>query len=245
MTILRKAAATLAFTLLPASTAFAQWYVGGDGGVNILADSDISGQNNTSATIGSKTGYVLQMQGGYDFGGPKAELEIGYRNSGIKTLTDVDNAGGQTSSLSFMANGQYEFLPQEKWHPFVGAGIGMARVTARWSENGSTIVDDSDWVFAYQVFTGIGYDLNKAWQVKAQYRYFATEDVELGSSSNSKFSAENHNHAFMVGVTYRFGAKPAATAQAEPAPLAQSTPSYVAMDAQPRRLWLPGPRHPR
>lgn len=245
MTILHKIAITLAFTLLPASGAFAQWYVGGDGGVNVLTDSKISGQDNTSATIGSKTGYVLQMEGGYDFGGPKAELEVGYRNSGIKTLTDVNSAGGRTSSLSFMANAQYEFLPGEKWHPFIGAGIGMAQVTARWSEAGSNIVDDSDWVFAYQAFVGVGYDLSKAWQLKAQYRYFATEDVELASSDNNKFSAENENHAFMVGVTYRFGRKTASVAQAETATPTDAPLSYAAMDAQPRRLWLPGPRQPR
>lgn len=144
-----------------------------------------------------------------------------------------------------MVNGQYEFLPKEKWHPFVGAGIGMARVTARWTENGNNIVDDADWAFAYQAFAGVGYDLGNAWQLKAQYRYFTTEDVDFVSSSNSKFSAENDNHAFMVGMTYRFGGKNASAAQAETAPTANGVMSYAAMDSQPRRLWLPEPRQSR
>lgn len=94
MTTIDKAALILAFCAFPLSQSLAQWYVGGDGGINVLADSKITSENNSTGTIGSKTGYVLQVEGGYDFGGPKAELEIGYRNSGIKTLTDVDSAGG-------------------------------------------------------------------------------------------------------------------------------------------------------
>lgn len=216
MRIIHHAAFIFLMAALP-TLAHAQWYVGVDGGVNILEDAKISDARGNSATVGSKTGYVLQMQGGYDFGGPKAEFEIGYRNSGLKTVADTSEVGGHSSSLSFMTNGIYEFLPKSSWHPFVGAGIGMARVSARWEENGSNMVEDSDWQFAYQAMAGIGYDLTRNWGVKAQYRYFATLDPEFTTSGGNTISAENHNHAVLLGLTYTFGATKADTTQAAPA----------------------------
>ena len=109
-----------------------------------------------------------------------------------------------TSALSFMTNGVLSFLPNRSWHPFVGAGIGMSRISAEWKVNGSKVVDDSDWVFAYQAFAGVSYDLTKNWELSAQYRYFATQDPEFSDNSGDRFSGEYASHAILAGVSYKF-----------------------------------------
>ena len=233
MRILQSAAAALALTIAVPGTSQAQWYVGVDGGANILEDAKVSDQTGRTTPVGSKTGYVLQMQGGYDFGGPKAEFEIGYRNSGLSNIADINDVGGHSSSLSFMTNGIYEFMPKASWHPFVGAGIGMARVSVRWKESGTTSVKDSDWQFAYQAMTGISYDLTKNWGLKAQYRYFATLDPEFTSTDGDyNITSENHNHAFMLGLTYTFGSATPKAVQAIPA-------ARTAMANAPSRVFAP------
>lgn len=198
------------FLALP-TIAHAQWYVGADAGVNFLQDSDIKSKDssNDKSTAGNDTGYALQAHGGYafkpfSFATPRLEAEVGYRNSGLKSLTDVTNASGDTSSLSFMANGVLSFLPNRSWHPFVGAGIGMSRISAEWKVNGSKEVDDSDWVFAYQAFAGVSYDLTKNWELSAQYRYFGTQDPEFSDSSGNRANGEYGSHAILAGFAYKF-----------------------------------------
>lgn len=195
---------------LNAGLAQAQWYVGADGGVNFLQGEDITGKQNDGTTFtdksGNKTGYAVQMHGGYNFGGPKAEFEVGYRGATLKSLAEVSGkVSGETTSLSLMTNGVYEFLPNSKWHPFVGAGVGMARVGADWKVNGNRVLNDSDWVFAYQGFAGVAYDIDKNWGVNAQYRYFATQDAKLTDGDGGTAEFGYHSHAILAGVTYKLG----------------------------------------
>lgn len=195
---------------LNAGLAHAQWYVGADGGVSLIHDEDISGKDTNGSTwtdkSGSETGYAVQMHGGYDFGGPRAEVELGYRGSSLKSLAEVDGkVSGETTSLSLMANGIYQFLPQSKWHPFVGAGVGMARVGADWKVDGEDALSDTDWVFAYQGFAGVVYDIDKNWGVNAQYRYFATQDAKFTDTDGQAVEFGFGSHAILVGLTYNFG----------------------------------------
>lgn len=198
------------FLALP-TTVHAQWYVGADAGVNFAQDSDIKFKDgtNNNLTASADTGYALQVHGGYafkpfSFATPRAEAEVAYRNSGLKSLTDVTDSSGDTSSLSLMANGVLSFLPNRSWHPFVGAGIGMSRINAEWKVNGSRAVNDSDWVFAYQAFAGVSYDLTKNWELTAQYRYFGTQDADFADVDNDKFSGEYASHAILAGFAYKF-----------------------------------------
>lgn len=209
MNALKYLAATLVVAL--PSLAHAQWYAGADGGVNILQDSDIKGSDNsTTSQAGSKTGYAVQGHGGYafrgfEFGAPRLEGELAYRSSGLKSLTDVDGKlSGHTSALSLMTNASIHFLPKRSWHPFVGAGIGMTRIGADWQSSSGKLVDDTDWVFSYQGFAGLSYDVAKNWELSAQYRYFATQDPEFSATDGSKFKGEYSSHAILAGFTYKF-----------------------------------------
>lgn len=197
------------------SLAHAQWYVGADAGANFLQDSSVSAGTNNKTDF--DWGYVGLGQVGYNFGGPKVEFEVGYRDN------DVDSVGGaggsgDANSWSFMANGLYEFLPNSSWHPFLGAGIGYANVDGKGS-NSSTSWSGDDWQFAYQGIAGVSYDVTKNWAIKAQYRYFATLDYDVTSGSN-KGDAEYENHSVLVGFTYNFG-KPAPA----PAPVVAAAPA--------------------
>lgn len=200
-----------ALSLAAAVPAQAGWYAGADAGVNIMQDESISGVDNSDGstwtdTSKNSTGYGLQMQGGYNFGGPKAELELGYRSNSLSSLKNGGgNSSGDTTSLSVMANGIYQFLPKSKWHPFVGAGIGMAQIGADWSQGGRKVLDDSDLVFAYQGIAGIAYDLNKHWELKTQYRYFATQDATLTDTDGGSVKTGYHSHSILAGFTYKFG----------------------------------------
>lgn len=190
-------AAGLMAVALPAA-ADAQWYVGLDAGANFMQDPGVRNSD-------SDWGWLGLGQVGYSFGAPKVEFEVGYR------------ANDAIDSWSTMANVLYDFMPNGKWHPFVGAGIGWAWLDGDFT--GAT-AKNSDNSFAYQGIAGLGYDIDSNLALKAQYRYFATADADVGYTGSE---ADYRNHAILVGFTYKFGAPAAAPAPA-PAPVAAPAP---------------------
>ncbi|HSV28259.1 MAG TPA: OmpA family protein [Candidatus Omnitrophota bacterium] len=213
MRTLKALLAAGAIAVLPAA-AHAQWYIGADAGVNFTEDSSGSG-NGRSYKGEYEWGYVGLGQVGYNFGGPKAEFEVGYRTNDHDNINNI-SANGDTSSWSFMANGIYEFLPQSKFHPFLGAGIGYANVDTNGTSAGVAYSGD-EWVFAYQGLAGVAYDVADNVAIKAQYRYFATLDYDIRATNGLRGEADYNNHSVLVGLTYKF-AKPAPVVAAAPAP---------------------------
>lgn len=203
------AAATI--LALPAA-ANAQWYVGADVGGS-YNDVDASGTNVTIKD-GSDWSALGLGKVGYDFGGPKAEFELGYR-------------GNDVSAWTSMVNGVYEFMPASKWHPFVGVGIGWAWLDAdKLATNTTNVtVNDDDNQFAYQGFAGVAYDVSSNVALNAQYRYLATLDPEFKASNGTKVDGDYQNHSILVGFTYKFKAAPAAAPAPAPAPVAAPAPA--------------------
>src|SRR5690242_14889857 len=132
--MMRKLAVALALsTTALASPALAHdhsWYVGVEGGPNIVEDIqyDIAGVSK-AGTVDSKYGYSVDGVVGYDLGAFRLEAEVGYQHANVdsysSTLTtpvytsagalaaapaaEYDHAGGSTSALSFMVNGLLDF----------------------------------------------------------------------------------------------------------------------------------------
>lgn len=216
MRTMKSLIAAAALTIAAPAVANAQWYVGLDAGANYMQDPGVTNSD-------SSWGWVGLGQVGYNFGGPKVEFEVGYRDN-----DDI-------SSWSTMINGIYEFLPNSAWHPFIGAGIGWAWLDGDFSGAGAK---NSDNQFAYQGIAGVSYDVDTNWALKAQYRYFATLDSDLGP--NNDHSAEYKNHSILVGFTYKFGAPApvaAPVAVAAPAPVAPA-PAPVAKPAAVQKQFL-------
>ena len=219
------------------SVAHAQWYVSGEAGASVAEKSKVTG-----GSVGNDTDYNTGVTGlgavGYSYGAPRAEVELGYRYNDINTVQGA-SASGNIGVFSAMANGLYDFMPDSVWHPFVGAGIGYAHLNVDNASVGSkTRYSGSDDQFAYQGIVGIAYDITKALQVKADYRYFATLDPTY-SSGSANYKGEYEDHSFMIGVTFKFlpppppppapvmAAAPPAPPPPPPAPAPMAAPAVV------------------
>ena len=82
----------LALAMALASTAIATpalarddaWYVGVEGGVMIVEDLDLDiGTTANAATVDHDYGYDFDAVIGYDFGGFRAEAEVGYKGADL------------------------------------------------------------------------------------------------------------------------------------------------------------------
>ena len=160
-------------------------YIGGEGGLNWLLNS---GGNQFD------TGYALGGKIGYDFVGPRVELEALYRNNQARgfgpTPFGPAPAQGQINQLATMVNGLYDFLPGAKITPYVGAGIGLA-----FADPGIMGCTMCSTQFAYQGIVGVGYNVAPHWRIDLDARYY-------GTTSNGPYS--NNNMSLMLGASYKW-----------------------------------------
>jgi opacity protein-like surface antigen len=192
-------------------------YIGAFGGVNFAQDSDFSydpgGGYDVELDVQHDTGWLAGAAVGYAFDfGLRAEAEAAYRMNDFDQFEiagfgyDLD---GDVSTLSLMGNLWFEAPLTAAFRPFVGVGVGMAQVSLNDVEapviGPGTFVDDSDWVFAYQVGGGVAYRFTPGWDVTAEYRYFATDDAEVGVEGTSGDGEyEYSSHSVLLGVRYTF-----------------------------------------
>ena len=182
-------------------------YIGAEGGLNWLL-------NNGSNTY--NTGYAVGGKIGYDFVGPRIEVEGLYRNnqgSGVVPFGPGSAfANGQINQVSVMANVLYDFAPGAVITPYVGAGAGIAFVDPSLA-GGCTMCSTQ---FAYQGILGLAWNIDQSFRLSLDGRYYGT---------TSPGTYQNNNIGLMLGLTYKFGAPE--VAPPPPAAPAPSAPSYM------------------
>lgn len=176
----------LAFLAAAASDARAQlslpdFYIAAGAGGTILEDTDVR-----SPALDFETepfpGYALTGALGLDFGLLRIEGEIFrsvYSIDNIKGAGVDVNAEGSFKTTAGMAN-IFIDIPLVVVTPFIGAGIGRARVDADDIRfRGVDIVDDEDTVTAWQARAGIAFGILPLTDMTIGYRYFVTDDLNL------------------------------------------------------------------
>lgn len=157
-------------------------------------------------------GHAMTGAMGYDYGQARAEVELSYRQSDVDNHkiggTSLTNPGGESSALALMANGYYDFKTVTKVTPYIGAGVGIAKVKADgYDGNGiSNIIDDQDTVLAYQFIAGAEYPISANTSVTGEYRYFATDDADVTTNAGGAVNTDiNFNsHSVLVGLKHNF-----------------------------------------
>jgi OOP family OmpA-OmpF porin len=177
------------------------FYVGIGGGINHAQDSDVEiglggGVGFKINNIESKMGWAGHAFAGYNFGGPRLELELAYRNNKVKN-SELPTGNERIQSGALMANFIYEFFSDATVSPYLGIGAGAAYI------KGKGVIDDSDVAFAYQGIAGVNVKVTPNVVLSADYRYFRTADPQLKENGVSA-DFDYVNHTGMVGLAYRF-----------------------------------------
>jgi opacity protein-like surface antigen len=176
-------------------------YASVHGGMATLNDADAKTTGGT-LEFDSDPGLALTGALGYDFGcNVRLEAEAGYQENdldkiGLKGTGVSLKASGETTSVSGLLNGYYDFINASSLTPFVSAGIGLAKVKVDdVSLLGENIPGKADGTaMAYQVGGGFSYALNYNLALDLKYRYFSAVDLELSDNSESvEFDYSSHN----------------------------------------------------
>lgn len=166
------------------------WYVRGDTGSTF--NGHIDGANGPR----SDYGWSLDAGLGRSFGnGWRAEGELLYLNDSGK------RGSANTKALGGFANGYYDFLPNAKWRPFLGAGIGVAQVSE--DRNGFAPHGERT-VFAYQLHAGISHPFSDRLSGEVAYHYLGAPSVKFDSGAR-RVDGDFGASLVTVGLRYRFG----------------------------------------
>jgi OOP family OmpA-OmpF porin len=201
---------TVALAALMASTAGAAyategWYGRADAGYSIGGDIEFGGtsydlENDWSQHLG--LGYAFQN-------GFRAEGEISHRYNNFGE--DEGLADGNVHAWAGMLNGYYDFNRGGAVQPYLGVGVGAARLNVS-AAGGFGSFQGDDTVLAYQGMAGVAFDLTEQLALDIGYRYFVADDADFdGLSPNltaATFDAEYEHQAITLGLRYQFAAPP-------------------------------------
>jgi OOP family OmpA-OmpF porin len=211
---MKKLIAAAAFVALAPAAVQAQsinaqegFYIGAGGGAAWFIGSDSNASTWTGWSVGGKAGY--------DFVGPRLELEVGYGQ--IPTSANIPGTAinGKVGQLNVMANVLYDFMPTSVITPYIGAGAGVAFIDSN-SSLGST-------QFAYQGMVGVAYNVNEQLRFLIEGRYVGTTSPSVNTPFGN-VSFQNNNILALAGVTYKFVSPPPPP---PPAPPMVAPPSFM------------------
>lgn len=184
-------------------------YVSFGGGAQWLRNSKTTAPP-VSTTYRFNTGWAAVGALGYGLGnGFRVESEIGYRQSDVNKA-NTGAASGKAKAYHLMVNGLYDFNLGWPVTPYVGAGVGVARVnfdSVTVPLAGRTI-DDTATTFAYQGIAGVAYAITQNLKFDVSYRYFGTSNPYLKDSAHVDERAQYRDHTVLAALRWEFGAPP-------------------------------------
>ncbi|NEQ98341.1 MAG: porin family protein [Cyanothece sp. SIO2G6] len=163
-------------------------------------------------SVDTDTGFGINGAVGYQFEDARAELELGFGTNTVDDVTvdgtEVD-ADGRLNNWTLAANGYYDIPTGSAFRPYVGAGVGIARLVADdvsvdLPVLGGADLDDSGVSFIFQAQAGLAYDFTEDASAFVGYRLqgipgqdFSVADIDLNADTVLIHSAQ-------VGARYRF-----------------------------------------
>ena len=219
--MIKKALATAAILAALPMTAQAQglqypgFYIGAEGGLNWMFNTS-TGTPLGSGTIYPEIGWAAGGMIGYDFVGPRVELEGVYRRNLATVGAGPFNAfGAAKDDIGILANILYDFNAGGTIVPYIGAGAGIAFV-----KTSALGLSSDSTQFAYQAILGVGYNIDPTFRVNLDARYYGTTSPNLVGNTYS-----NNNISAMLSLQMRFGAP--TVAPPPPAPPPAQTNSFM------------------
>ncbi len=187
----------------------------------------------TDVTFLSDPSFESGIIGGGGFGYRfndwfRADFTGEYRGKTGFTAYDVYPGGSndytaKKSEWLLLANAYFDLGTWKGITPYVGAGVGAARVTIHdfvdvnvITAGGGTAADASKWNFAWALHAGVGYEVNDRLTIDLAYRYVdlgdgVTGDIVRFDGVNNVYNPMHFNditsHDIMLGFRYALGGK--------------------------------------
>lgn len=197
--------------------------VAGSSDTKVKVGAGLLSKGNTSYDYGLGGGAAL----GYSFpeahslGGFRVEVEFDFfranpdkhKSKGGAAAGLKVKVSGSVNQYSFFANGYRDFdelkdvIPSLT--PYLGLGLGMSIVDVNGISLGAPVgtpkISDTDAVFAFQVITGLAYEIMPKLVLGGEYRFIMTSDTHIKDTVAGvtvRVRSDNFRHVF--GLTLRY-----------------------------------------
>ena len=188
-------------------------------------DQDFEIPNSWDSDIDYDNGIGVYTALGYAYAnGLRGELEFSYRDNDARHIPG-DNAGfsgwpdgvdGGIRAYTVMANLIKDFDTESPLTPFLGIGLGGARLKADYRASNpvalggpsTLVVDDSTTRLAAQGIAGLSYALAEGLDFDLSYRYLITLKPDFDSFYNGSptdIKQAYSNHSLFAGLRWSFG----------------------------------------
>lgn len=183
------------------------WYATVHGGYAEMDNADVS-------PAGGGGSFEQSGEGGYNFGAGfgynwnrawRTELETTYRSNDLGS--DASGGQGDATSWAFMLNNYATLnIPNTDTRPYIGLGVGAARVNldSSFVPGPGVPVDDSDTTVAFQGMIGIEQPVSEASSIGLEYRYFTTSDLSFTDSTGAGLDYEYGVHSINLRLNMGF-----------------------------------------
>jgi|KBSSwiStaDraftv2_1062776.scaffolds.fasta_scaffold38797_3 opacity protein-like surface antigen len=197
------AAATAAAMATAPIAAQAQWgtpgfYIGGQGGVNWLADLNID-----HVPTSEKLGWAAGGMAGYDFVPVRIEVDALYRHNKVHSSSAL--SGSDIHSIALMFNGIWDFWPTGWVSPHIGVGAGPVFV-------------ESNTELGIQGIAGLAFRLTELLRISVDFKYLHTFGHPTIERTSGDF--KYNNYTGLVALQFKF---PTAAPVVEPVPAVTNT----------------------
>ncbi|MEX2524455.1 MAG: outer membrane beta-barrel protein [Gammaproteobacteria bacterium] len=185
-------------------------YAGAHGGVAMMEDSEITDSTvpGVQVDLGFDEGLTASGVLGLRSDQYRSEVEFSYMKNDLDNINvqglNVDPAtiglSGDVTALMGFVNAYYDFDLGNNIRPFVGAGVGFARIKADGALQGVPLdFSNKDTNFAWNAGAGIGYMVSEQVTLELRYRYISSSDPEFDTTTSTFAS-----HNFTAGVRFEF-----------------------------------------
>lgn len=234
--VLALAAACAAFVGVQSASAHLDWdgfYVGASGSVDWIRDTKFvqPSPGGFAFDLDHKTGGNAALSVGYQWCEWRAELEGGFRHNSIDVShssatgfpDETHSIGKHTRIWSIMANGYYDIPFENCFSMYVGLGVGVGFHQLKVDQHSNAIsgpapffqaaIDRTSTLFAWQVMSGLNYEVNDMWTVFLGYKFFATMKPKSFTVTNTGLAPSTQQtttykdfpyaHGIEAGVRFR------------------------------------------
>lgn len=195
-----------------ASNYYPGWYVGIQGGATLLnPTNDTLEPGSAGFHSRYKIGWLGGATLGYRFAmGLSLELEASHSQNNLNTVqftsapapgNVVQDVSGKVKNNTLLANIWWDLNPDGWLHPYIGGGIGAARL----EYNQPTTSFDTVTKLAYQGGVGIRFDLSKRWTAGVGYRFLTTKSPTYEDASH-KIKSRYEENVVQASMQYTFWA---------------------------------------
>lgn len=136
---------------------------------------------------------------GMKIGNVRAELEYGYRSSDNDVEMDDSLSSLEIGMKTFLLNAYYDFANDSIFTPYVGAGVGYTRMSAKFFDSDEGAMTEAKTNFSYAANVGVGIKIDTKTTLDIGYRYL--------NAGHFKFDGEKmktHANEVSLGIRYDF-----------------------------------------